>query len=137
MAALLLMQNVAALLLSLRVKWKSMMQFRPRTPRALSLCMRAVVSHRSSRYHSGNWVTAHTISYINITDGHSYIHNKPKKKEEMKGGGCIRSHVGHFPPCTIHFQQGTKKKKKKKKDIRPCSKPKQKKKTDKNVLGAE
>lgn len=58
------------------------------------------VSHRSSRYRSGNWVTSHTIRYINITGGHWY----------KKRGGCIRSHFGYFPPCTKHFEQGAQKK---------------------------
>lgn len=66
---------------------------------AQSLCMGNMVSHRSNRYHSENWVTSHTIHYINITGGHSY-----------KEGGCIRSHFGYLPPCTIHFQQGIQKK---------------------------
>ena len=86
---------------------------------APSLCRRNTVSHRSRRYHSGNWVTSDTIRYINITGGHSY-----------KKGGCIRSRVGHFPPCTIHFQQGAQKKsihainpgrKKKKKNRQKCA----------------
>lgn len=48
---------------------------------ALSLCAGNMVSHRSSRNHSGNWVTSHTIRYINITGGHSYkkrgLHSEP------------------------------------------------------------
>lgn len=82
-----LMQNVSVLILGLHERWKTS---------ALSLCIGIMESHRSSRYYSGNWVTSHTqtILYINITGGHLY-----------KGGGCIQSHVGHFPPCTIEFQQ--------------------------------
>lgn len=69
------------------------------------------VSHRSSRYRSGNWVTSHTIRYINITGGHWY-----KKK-----GGL------HSEPfwllSTMHktFWAGSTK------EIHPCNKPRQKK----------
>lgn len=84
------------------------------------------VSHRSSRYRSGNWVTSHTIRYINITGGHWY-----KKK-----GGL------HSEPfwllSTMHktFWAGSTK------EIHPCNKPRQKnnkknKPTDRNVLWTE
>lgn len=84
------------------------------------------VSHRSSRYRSGNWVTSHTIRYINITGGHWY----------KKRGGCIRSHFGYFPPCTKHFEQGAQKKSIH--AINPGRKNNKKNKpTDRNVLWTE
>ncbi len=111
MAILLLMQNVSALLLGLLLRWKNMLLVSVSNTSALSLWMGNIVSHRSSRYHSGNWVTSHTICYINITGGHSY------KKEGL-----------HSEPCwllsTMHntFSAGNTK------EIHPCKKPRQKKK---------
>lgn len=78
---------------------------------ALSLCRGNRASHRSRRYHSGNWVTSHTIRYINITGGHSYgkirgLHSEPR-----------------WLLSTMHntFSAGSTK------EIHPCNKPRQKK----------
>lgn len=72
---------------------------------SVSLCM---VSHRSSRYHCGNWVTSGTIRYINITGGHSY-----KKRGAAFGATLATFHHAQYIFST--------------KDIHPCNKPRQKK----------
>lgn len=75
------------------------------------LCMEKWWAIGLSRYHSGNWVTSHTMCYINITGGDSY-------KEKYKRRAAFRAALAIFRHAQCIF---SKKQFKKKKNTQPST----------------
>lgn len=68
------------------------------------LCMEKWWAIGLSRYHSGNWVTSHTMCYINITGGDSY-------KEKYKRRAAFRAALAIFRHAQCIFSKKQLKKK--------------------------
>lgn len=84
------------------------------------LCMEKWWAIGLSRYHSGNWVTSHTMCYINITGGDSY-------KEKYKRRAAFRAALAIFRHAQCIFSKKQFKKKIKYTTIHPCKQSRHKK----------